>query len=81
MRSMDFPPEGERSRGDIATIATLLPYLWPAGETGLRVRVVAAMVCLVAAKGINVVMPFFYKQAVDALTPGSAAGRAVPVGP
>jgi len=64
-------------RGDLSTIATLLPYLWPAGETGLRIRVVAAMVCLVAAKGVNVTMPFFYKQAVDALTPASGAAGSV----
>ncbi len=79
MRPRDYPPAGVRSRGDLSTIATLLPYLWPAGETGLRVRVVAALVCLVAAKGINVAMPFFYKESVDALTPGTVAGAAIAV--
>ncbi len=76
---MAYPPADTSARGDLSTIATLLPYLWPAGETGLRVRVVAAMVCLVAAKGINVAMPFFYKEAVDALTPDTAAGAAIAV--
>jgi len=79
MRPRDYPPAAVRPRGDLSTIATLLPYLWPAGETGLRVRVVTALVCLVAAKGINVAMPFFYKEAVDALTPGTAAGAAIAV--
>lgn len=77
MRSMAYPPADTSVRGDLSTIATLLPYLWPAGETGLRIRVVAAMVCLVAAKGVNVTMPFFYKQAVDALTPASGAAGSV----
>ncbi len=55
-------------RNDWRTIRTLAPYLWPPGEPGLRARVVAAMVFLAAAKGINVGVPLIYKQAVDALT-------------
>jgi len=61
-------PEPDAPRGDLGTIATLLPYLWPAGEPGLRIRVVLAVALLVAAKGVNVVVPVFYKYAVDALT-------------
>ncbi|MBK8908854.1 MAG: ABC transporter ATP-binding protein/permease [Rhodospirillales bacterium] len=61
-------PPGFAPRGDLATIRTLLPYLWPAGELGLRVRVVVSMVFLVLAKGVNVIVPWFYKAAVDALT-------------
>ncbi|MGF1639570.1 MAG: ABCB family ABC transporter ATP-binding protein/permease [Rhodospirillales bacterium] len=75
------PPEAESDRrGDLRTIATLLPYLWPAGEPGLRMRVVAAVGLLVAAKAVSVVVPIFYKLAVDVLTPGSAEQLvAVPV--
>ncbi|MDO9127142.1 MAG: hypothetical protein Q7U42_09775, partial [Parvibaculum sp.] len=36
------------------TLAAMLPRLWPEGRTDLRVRVVAAMVALVAAKGVTV---------------------------
>ncbi len=54
-------------RNDWATIRTLLPYLWPGGETGLRLRVVAAVVFLLAAKGISVTVPMVYKHSVDAL--------------
>jgi len=53
---------------DWTTIRTLLPYLWPTGETRLRLRVVLAMAFLVAAKGVNVGVPLLYKRAVDALT-------------
>ncbi len=67
-------------RTDIATIRTLLPYLWPRDNLELRIRVVAAVVLLVAAKAVNVAVPWFYKGAVDALTPpGGAAIVAVPV--
>ncbi|MDZ3836044.1 MAG: ABC transporter ATP-binding protein/permease [Rhodospirillales bacterium] len=67
-------------RADLATIRTLIPYLWPKGEPGLRLRVVIAVVFLVAAKGFNVSVPWFYKGVVDALSPtGAAAAVVVPV--
>ncbi|MEL0107550.1 MAG: ABC transporter ATP-binding protein/permease [Rhodospirillaceae bacterium] len=70
-------PEG--AKADIKTIRTLLPYLWPAGEFGLRARVVWAMIFLVAAKAINVYVPIFYKQAVDVITKPDAAIIVVPI--
>jgi len=54
------------------TIRILLPYLWPAGEPGLRARVVIALIFLAAAKATNVAVPIFYKEAVDNLTPSTA---------
>ena len=39
----------------------------------LRVRVVAAIVCLFIAKIANVYVPVLYKHAIDAL--GTTAGR------
>ncbi len=73
------PTERTRKRNDIATIRTLLPYLWPRDNIELRVRVAAAIVLLVAAKGVNVAVPWFYKTAVDMLTGPGAAVAAVPV--
>jgi len=46
---------------------SLLPYLWPKGEWGLRTRVVLALIFLVLAKIAIVTVPIFYKDAVDAL--------------
>ncbi len=67
-------------RNDIRTLRTLLPYLWPAGEREIRLRVVAAVALLALAKITNVSVPVFYKYAVDALTVGAGAMVAVPVG-
>ncbi|MBI0434244.1 ABC transporter ATP-binding protein/permease [Roseomonas sp. KE0001] len=60
---------------------TLAPYLWPKNETGLRTRVVIALVLMVLAKGANVLVPIAYARAVDALGPreGAAAMVAIPV--
>ena len=66
-------------RNDWRTIGTLLPFLWPKGQSGLRLRVGLAVLCLTLAKVINVVVPLFYKHAIDALTPKAGTVMAVPV--
>ncbi|HYO45206.1 MAG TPA: ABC transporter transmembrane domain-containing protein, partial [Gemmatimonadota bacterium] len=62
----------------MATIRSLLPYLWPKGETGLRVRVVLSLACLFVSKLATVYVPILYKRAVDTLSP-EAAGAAIVV--
>ena len=61
----------EQGSPDFRTLTRVLPDLWPAGRRDLRLRVVAALILLVAAKGATIVTPFFYRDAVDALTPGT----------
>ncbi len=51
----------------MAVIRKVIPYLWPEGETGVKVRVVAAVAMLFLAKVIAVTTPLFYKWAVDSL--------------
>ncbi len=58
------------------TIASLLPYLWPKGQVGLRVRVVLAMLCLVLAKVATVYIPIVYSHIIDVLAP-KAGGPAL----
>ena len=60
-------------RGHFSTLATLAPWLWPKNEPGLRLRVVLSLLCLVAAKAANVLVPIAYARAVDALGPKAAA--------
>jgi ATP-binding cassette subfamily B protein len=60
-------------------IKSLLPYLWPAHETSLRVRLVAALVLLFVAKLTTSYLPILYKHAVDALSVKSQALLIVPV--
>ena len=79
MRSIEPGPAKTGPRNDLRTLRTLLPYLWPEGEAALRLRVVAAMVLLTLAKITNVVVPIFYKHAVDALSTDTALILAVPV--
>ena len=80
MQSREPGPGAMGPRNDLETIRALLPYLWPAGAPEMRVRVVIALGLLVLAKGTNVVVPIFYKYAVDALSAETGAVLAVPVG-
>jgi ATP-binding cassette subfamily B protein len=65
----------------MATIRSLLPYLWPAHALGTRARVVAAMTLLLLAKLATVAVPVVYARIVDALAPkGDSALLAIPLG-
>jgi ATP-binding cassette, subfamily B, heavy metal transporter len=55
------------------TLRMLLPYLW-----AYRLRVLAALGCLFAAKVANVTVPIVFKHMIDDLSPGEQA-LALPV--
>ncbi len=74
------PLPGSRAGGNVAVIGALLPYLWPADAWGLRARVLVALGFLAAAKGATVIVPLFYKQAVDVLSGETALAVVVPIG-
>ena len=74
-----YPPKP--TLGSFGTLRRFLPYLWPANEWGLRVRVILALVSLAAAKVAVVFVPLFYRDAIDALDIGTgSAALALPVG-
>jgi ABC-type transport system involved in Fe-S cluster assembly fused permease/ATPase subunit len=67
--------------GSFGTLRRFLPYLWPAQEPGLRVRVVLAVACLVIAKVAVVCVPMFYRDAIDALDMSRhSAALTLPIG-
>lgn len=59
-------------RSGMRTIRRVIPYLWPADKRNIRIRVVLALIALLAARVVSVVTPFFYKGAVDAMAPGES---------
>ncbi|MGQ0558468.1 MAG: ABCB family ABC transporter ATP-binding protein/permease [Sphingosinicella sp.] len=64
---------GEEKDPGWGALRRFLPYLWPAGEPGLRARVVVALLLVLAAKAATLVMPFAYKAAIDRMAAGAAA--------
>ena len=65
---------------DVTTLRRFLPYLWPAGRTGLRRRVVASMLLVLLAKATTLLMPFAYKGAIDRMSARGQAGVWLAVG-
>jgi ATP-binding cassette subfamily B protein len=51
----------------LGTLRNLWPYLWPVGREDLKRRVLWATFFLVIAKVSQVIVPYFYKWATDAL--------------
>ena len=72
------PRQKGRLKHELRALKSLAPYLWPRDSLRLRVRVVLAIVFLLAGKLVNICVPFLYKQAVDALSPAKVV-IAVPV--
>jgi len=68
-----MPPETDRSSPNDRhdgwhTLRRFLPYLWPADNRALRWRIVVAVLCVIAGKAITLLLPFAYKNAIDAMT-------------
>jgi ATP-binding cassette subfamily B protein len=76
MRGTTLSSDDKVRFGQLKVLAGLLPYLWPAGRSDLKLRVAIAMVFLVLAKLATVTVPLVLKQAVDALTPGGGGSGA-----
>ena len=62
------PPAVSATGGTLfGTIVHLWPYIWPSDRADLKLRVLGAMVLLLAAKLATVSVPFTFKWAIDAL--------------
>ena len=52
----------------VRTVGHLWPYIWPPDRVDLKLRVVGALVLLVAAKLVTIAVPYSFKWATDALS-------------
>lgn len=68
-----LPPSLRADRSTWQTIVSLLPYLWPAGNTGARIRVGVSLAFMILAKVATVYVPVIYGRIVDALAPHEPA--------
>ena len=77
----DLPPSLRVQRSTLQTVISLLPYLWPVGNTNARIRVVVALAFMLLSKVATVYVPVIYGRIVDSLAPSDAASAAfiVPV--
>src|SRR3546814_18823755 len=64
----------------LATLRRFLPYLWPAGQTEAKVRIVVAGLIVPASKGVQLSMGFQYGAEIDRLATGIEEGVATAIG-
>ncbi len=68
-----MPPRSEPSTaGDPPVIPTLrrfLPYLWPAGQSGQRWRIILSSIMVLCSKAIQLSMGFLLAAVIDAMQP------------
>ncbi|TCD04088.1 ABC transporter ATP-binding protein/permease [Erythrobacteraceae bacterium CFH 75059] len=55
------PPDSWR------TLSRFLPYLWPRDRLDLRLRIVLAMLLVLATKAVTLVLPLLYKRVIDTM--------------
>jgi ATP-binding cassette subfamily B protein len=64
----DAPPLTEKPKGGFAVLWRFLPELWPKDDFELHLRVIFAVLLVLAGKAITLAMPFAYKAVVDAMS-------------
>ncbi|MFV0625272.1 ABCB family ABC transporter ATP-binding protein/permease [Sphingomonas sp. ac-8] len=68
----DFSASAASQRPMLATLRRFLPFLWPRGHRGLKLRVVAALLLVVLSKLVQVYgAPFALQNAIDTMSAGS----------
>ena len=72
------PPTDAREAG-FATLRRFLPYLWPADQPQLKMRIVAAMLLVLLSKAIQLSMGFLYAGAVDRMVPGNEGAATIAI--
>jgi ABC-type transport system involved in Fe-S cluster assembly fused permease/ATPase subunit len=77
-KSTKFIAAGRRPPAEATlsgTVRQLWPYIWPTDRADLKLRVVLAVLFMVAAKLATIAIPYAYKWATDALAGDSAASK------
>ena len=80
-RNSSLDNTDQRQGQEKSILRMLPPFLWPAGRPDLKLRVVFAVCSLILAKLASIAVPFFYRAAVDALTPVAGAATSIVVVP
>lgn len=61
-------PSSASERSPLATLASLLAWLWPRGNRRLQLRLFGAVAALFAAKFATLAVPWFYARLIDSLS-------------
>src|SRR5436190_2367910 len=70
-------PEPVPRNPGLRTILRFLPLLWPKGESELKLRVIVAMLLVLAGKAVGLTVPYAFKWVVDSMSGARTAPMAV----
>ena len=72
--------QAEEGQPGWSALRRFLPYLWPAGETALKARVIGSLLLvLISILITTLVMPLAFGAAVDRMTAGMTGGAAIAI--
>jgi ABC-type transport system involved in Fe-S cluster assembly fused permease/ATPase subunit len=71
-------PVSADSGSTFSALRSLWPYMWPSDRPDLRMRLVWATLLLFVAKGVLVLVPYFFKWATDALAGDATSAPPLP---
>lgn len=63
-----------------ATLRRFIPYLWPKDSPALRLRIVIALLLVLASKAVQLSMGFLYGAAINKMEPGGQSGVWLAIG-
>jgi ATP-binding cassette subfamily B protein len=80
-----MPPENPRSDSPaeppvLDTLRRFLPYLWPRGDRGQRLRILGAGALVLLSKAVQLSMGFVYAAAINRMQPGMEPAVALAIG-
>ncbi|MEO0411546.1 MAG: ABC transporter ATP-binding protein/permease [Pseudomonadota bacterium] len=61
-------PDAKPHKPALETIGRFLPYLWGRDMPDLKWRIILAVLIMLMAKGLTLIVPFFYRDAIDELS-------------
>jgi len=76
--SLATPPSADPPA--METLRRFLPYLWPKGEPGQRLRIVGAGALVLASKAVQLSMGFLYAAAINRMQPGLEPAVSLAIG-
>lgn len=75
---MATQPVSADSGSTAGALRSLWPYMWPPDRPDLRMRLIWATLLLFVAKGVLVLVPYFFKWATDALAGDASSAPPLP---
>ena len=76
----NYIPDPQTTAPGFAVMRRFLPYLWPKDQPALKLRIIFALLLVLASKTVQISMGFVYGAAIDQMKPGLEDGVMLAIG-